>query len=212
MSNDLSLIAADVAQALELIFPGTGQWWTDKEIDLYFDGSNLTDPYWRCRCEDWLLERGWSFSAHQTPMHPMHVAVNMRGDMRQLLVECPWPEAPARLVSAVWQKMKDGYSEGVNGATARRKSMAAEYKLIPTTPEVYTAIYGAHWRHLKPFFTVSEPTGGAGGKARMYTEWGFEGADYPTISIDEVWYSDVEQPSQRNEEERKCLGSTTTRR
>ena len=70
----LSEVAADVVQALQL----------DMEPSCF----SIIDPYWRCRCEDWLLANGHDFQA--------------KACMEAL--RCPWSEAPARLVSAVWRK------------------------------------------------------------------------------------------------------------
>ena len=104
---DLSLIAADVAQALRMhpyhLAPG----WYSAGINapmLKEDGSNLTDPYWRCLFQDWLLQHGWSFQAdyeqidHEAWLCVADVYVHAAGQ---------WAEAPARLVSAVWRKMKE---------------------------------------------------------------------------------------------------------
>ena len=104
----LSEVAADVAQALGLeILGSTLRWITpydplkpDEGVRLYFDGSNITEDYWRCRCEDWLIDQGWVFTAAKEPF-----AVAF--DEEPIVIACPWPEAPARLVSAAYRKMQE---------------------------------------------------------------------------------------------------------
>ena len=93
----LSEVAADVAQALKT----KGHWSHEAHPRfLMEDGSNLNSPYWRCRCEDWLIEHGWRF-VHQD--HHLQYPTDP-----SLAVTCPWPETPARLVSAVYRKMQEG--------------------------------------------------------------------------------------------------------
>lgn len=80
--------------------------------------------------------------------------------------------------------------------------MAADYKLIPTTRDVYQTIYGTHFSQFSVFATISQPDGNPHGdpdRARMYTEWGFRDADYPTIAVDETWQVCREAPGQRVE-------------
>ena len=118
--NDLPSIAADVAAALGLC-EHEGRWWEASEMiedcehchyrtevwyghGLEKDGSNLTDPYWRCRLEDWLIAQRYSFAQHSFPTGIHDVWQPFEGIDGH--AECPWPEAPARLVSAVWRKMK----------------------------------------------------------------------------------------------------------
>lgn len=84
--------------------------------------------------------------------------------------------------------------------------MAADYKLIPTTAEVYMAIFSQHAADLVPFGTISQPDGNPHGdpeQARMYTEWGFKNTDFPIIALDETWRHDREHPGVRNDSERK---------
>lgn len=83
--------------------------------------------------------------------------------------------------------------------------MASEYKLIATTVDVYMAIYSQHAADLIPFRTISQPCGSQHGdpeQGRMYTEWGFRGADYPSMVLDCTWRHDPEQPGVRNNEKR----------
>ncbi len=80
--------------------------------------------------------------------------------------------------------------------------MAADHKLVPTTSEVYMAIFRQHAADLVPFGTISQPEGNPHGdpeQARMYTEWGFKNADYPTLAHDDTWRHDPERPGVRNE-------------
>ncbi len=83
--------------------------------------------------------------------------------------------------------------------------MAADYKLIPTTAEVYMAIFSQHAADLVPFGTISQPDGNPHGdpeQSRMYTEWGFKNADYPTIALDNTWRHDREHTGVRNDDKR----------
>ena len=80
--------------------------------------------------------------------------------------------------------------------------MPADYKLIPTTADVYMAITRQHGLELVPFLTISQPEGSPHGdpeQARMYTAWGFKSADYPTIAHDETWRHDQERPGVRTD-------------
>jgi hypothetical protein len=71
------------------------------ERPLYTNGSNLTDPYWRCACEDWLHERGWEHYGQDA-----HSLLLLGGEA--ITVYGSRAEAPARLVAAVWEKMREG--------------------------------------------------------------------------------------------------------
>lgn len=104
----LAEVAADVAAALGLkrAKDVAGEWFCtdlDGYHALFRDGSNLTDPYWRCACEDWLLAQGWKFDLVS---NRLTFAITFDGED---MVEArgPWPEAPARLVSAVWRRMQE---------------------------------------------------------------------------------------------------------
>ena len=80
--------------------------------------------------------------------------------------------------------------------------MAADYKLIPTTAEVYMAMMVTHGLELVPFETISQPEGNPHGdpeQARMFTAWGFKTADYPTIVHDEHWRRNPDQPGVRHD-------------
>lgn len=77
-----------------------------------------------------------------------------------------------------------------------------DFLLIPTTADVYMAILRQHGTELVPFGTISQSEGSPHGdpeQARMYTEWGFRNADYPTIAHDETWRHDSEHPGVRND-------------
>jgi len=104
-------VAADVAQALELT-PRGKVYWEDEVALLDHDGKKLTDDHWRCCCEDFLLENGWSFRADATYLRlgRHEAAEDVHDIFTKVFVDCPWPEAPARLVSAVWRKQQEGKS------------------------------------------------------------------------------------------------------
>lgn len=121
MDTPLNEVAKDVAEALGLGEPvpvmldhvlKLGDGWVKDNNFLNPSGRQLTDPYWRCACEDWLLAHGWDFDAYASSDHK-HMAWHGRerdSDFEPppiLSVGCPWPEAPARLVSAVWRKQRD---------------------------------------------------------------------------------------------------------
>lgn len=80
--------------------------------------------------------------------------------------------------------------------------MSGDYKLIPTTREVYGTIYAEHCSQFQVFATISQPNGNPHGdpeRAHMYTEWGFKGCDFPTIAVEKTWQVNREDPSQRVE-------------
>ena len=105
--TSLTEVAADVAAALGLERHVDNEgliYWVDDMAVLEADNGEygLTDPYWRCRCEDWLHERGSIVFGRE----------DIRGAALKTVqgwieVSSPWPEAPARLVSAVWRRMKE---------------------------------------------------------------------------------------------------------
>lgn len=108
MPNDLLSIAADVAAALGLINDPPGMNWQDGYKDwqtrqlIQSRGNDLSNDYWRCRCEDWLYDH--KFMRVSPAFFPdRHVA---KTEHWQVDVTCSLAEAPARLVSAVWRKMK----------------------------------------------------------------------------------------------------------
>ena len=72
------------------------------------DGSNLTDPYWRCACEDWLVsgpaQCNLSISEEWVEATAYY---DCKRDAQIFTVECKTAEAPARLVSAVWRRMSE---------------------------------------------------------------------------------------------------------
>lgn len=98
----LSEVAADVAAALGLHMYQLAPDWYSGGVDmpmLKLDGSNLIDPYWRCACEDWLDCNGYVFTSDGCIYKNQALIIDQQY----------WPlaEAPARLVSAVWRRMKE---------------------------------------------------------------------------------------------------------
>ena len=108
----LSEVARDVAEALGLKEsrhprdPGyTSRCYQNDMRILWGDGSNLTDPYWFKACCEWLLTHGWDFACKNDGHECWKFDDSPRG-VSQVDLNCPWPEAPARLVSAVWRRMQ----------------------------------------------------------------------------------------------------------
>lgn len=66
-----------------------------------------------------------------------------------------------------------------------------EHKKVATSAEVYAVLFARHGNSLKPFSSFSDPDGTFmgrdGSEGRMDTEYGFEGADAPTIGIRTTW-------------------------
>ena len=56
-----------------------------------------------------------------------------------------------------------------------------EYKMIPTTPEVYRAIYAAHKDDLSCFESYTEMDNHGDKLKAQITGWGFTGAEHPII-------------------------------
>ena len=54
-----------------------------------------------------------------------------------------------------------------------------------TSEEVYWAIYGHHRDELRAFASCTDPDGSQFGSPYVMTEWGFGGADYPLIRIED---------------------------
>ena len=107
----LSEVAADVAAALGLVICGDGTYHNVVNESptghiiagphrLNMDGSNLTDPYWRCACEDWLNDKGYVVELGQS-----YAEAEEFDGLTVVQIKTPLAEAPARLVSAVWRKM-----------------------------------------------------------------------------------------------------------
>ena len=74
------------------------------------------------------------------------------------------------------------------------------YKRIQTTSKVYTAIYTQHLRELVVFSSYSAPDGdqfGNPSRAKMLTEWGFDGSSAPLIGHRTSW--DVKDDSRETE-------------
>ena len=108
--TSLTEVAADVAAALGLrkhIGSDGIVYYEDDHAVLETDGGEfgISDPCWRCRCEDWLIAQRYSFAQHSFPTGIHDVWQPFEGIDEH--AECPWPEAPARLVSAVWRRMKE---------------------------------------------------------------------------------------------------------
>ena len=111
----LAEVAADVAKALGYDIPVYNYaravigWSAERRYgipaSIYADGSNLTDPYWRCACEDWLHAQGWYFAKYRDWAECYLGAHESYRENNRVPDGTPWPEAPARLVSAVWRRM-----------------------------------------------------------------------------------------------------------
>jgi len=93
--------------------------------------------------------------------------------------------------------------------------MAAEFTMISTTAEVYMAVLREHASELVPFGTISQCDGNPHGDpemGRMYTEWGFKTADYPTLVHDETWRIDRDRPGVRLDDKRAYFICVARRR
>jgi hypothetical protein len=78
------------------------------------------------------------------------------------------------------------------------------YRLIPTTPEVWRTIMATH--DLWPFGAYTDSDGGV-----VQTSYAFPGADYPLVEAHTTWDADTEQPFRRaNEKHRYYLCVPTT--
>jgi hypothetical protein len=102
----LSEVAADVAQAFSLtaIYGPTGMqvgWGAPDGDGMHLTPDMLMRPEWRCRCEDWLHEHGYRFESGRNSIHKAY-GMSLAGELFTE-VNCPWPEAPGRLVSSVWR-------------------------------------------------------------------------------------------------------------
>src|SRR5574341_1732105 len=106
---DLREVAKLVADALELE-PGIDRasWWAkgDSEHLFHEDGRDIAEDYWRCRCEEWLHERG-QIAYTRRGRTTLHEFVKISPPIWDCCVACPLAEAPARLVAEVWQRMKE---------------------------------------------------------------------------------------------------------
>ena len=69
-------------------------------------------------------------------------------------------------------------------------------KRFTTTPEVYCAIHDAHKDKLKLFSSFTDMTGsfpdGYHGTAKIMTEWGLPGADFPLMGYEKTYPCDPE--------------------
>jgi len=101
----LSEVAADVAQVFGLtaVYGPTGVqvgWGAPDGDGMYLTPDMLTRSEWRCRCQDWLHDHGWwTYLDTHDRDHQAGAA-----GCALVRVACAVPEAPARLVSAVWQQ------------------------------------------------------------------------------------------------------------
>ena len=67
------------------------------------------------------------------------------------------------------------------------------------------SIFRQHAAELVAFGSISQPCGNPHGdstQARMYTDWGFKGSDYPIIALDNTWRHDSDSPGARNDDKR----------
>ncbi len=101
--TELEQIAQSVAKALGLkdYPPSDGARWHLPEWDgdnspaLLGDGSNLFDPYWRCRCMDWLLKQGYRIVMRDIGKHYVYSLIH---DYQGEAIECPASEFCARVI------------------------------------------------------------------------------------------------------------------
>ena len=89
----------------------------------------------------------------------------------------------------------------------------SDYKTIATTVEVWIAIMNAHKQDLCVFSSFSAPDGnyltGNMSEGEMFTEYGFNGCDFPTIGAQTNWDIDRSKPFERINKTHKywiCVG------
>lgn len=89
---NLSEIASDVAAALGLGQPNPAMGWQDplSRAWLKEDGYNLTDPYWRCRCEDWAISQGWNVTLFADGEHIIWRGIANKFGGRRMPSFCWW--------------------------------------------------------------------------------------------------------------------------
>ena len=100
-------IAAGVAKALGCLDVQADNWTLPisgaPNGSLRKDGSNLFDPYWRARCEDWLLEHGWKVRLNPTKFHDIIELAT--GEARG--IDCPASEFCARAIHELMKEKGD---------------------------------------------------------------------------------------------------------
>ena len=80
------------------------------------------------------------------------------------------------------------------------------YKRVPTTAEVWSAVMAAHRDAMGVFSSYSAPGGDMFGnplKGVMLTEYGFKGSDVPLIGAETHWDIDSEESHKRKNETTK---------
>ncbi len=76
-----------------------------------------------------------------------------------------------------------------------------EHKKVTTSIEVYAVIRAKHGDELQVFSSYSAPDGdyyGNPDQGRMFTEWGFKGAECPIYGSEHRWDIDRDKPHNRN--------------
>jgi hypothetical protein len=88
--------------------------------------------------------------------------------------------------------------------------MGSDYKTMPTTYEVWSAIRKAH-PDMVVYGSYSAPMGdyyGDPSKGRMFTSYGFKQGNYPIIEAETTWKINHDKPEERINEVHKywlCL-------
>ncbi len=87
-----------------------------------------------------------------------------------------------------------------------------DFRLIPTTRNVWIAIWAKHKNELVLFSSFSNPNGtfhgGAGKRGEMWSTYGISGCDYPLIEIRTTWEIHQDRPHERMYEQEEyylCL-------
>lgn len=74
-------------------------------------------------------------------------------------------------------------------------------EIISTSAEVWAVIRARHNDDLGVYASCSDPDGINGGRTgRMYTAYGFKGADYPLMAAETTWDIDDERSYKRHNE------------
>ena len=108
---DRSEVARLVAEALGVAEDQGNAWYeTSKPGLLYKDGFNIGSNYWRCRCEEWLLERGLTLRLSPTGEQSCYEDFGFWLEI--LGIHSPLAEAPARLVAEVWCRQQQQHQQG----------------------------------------------------------------------------------------------------
>lgn len=88
----------------------------------------------------------------------------------------------------------------------------ADYKTVPTSPEVWAVIQARHGKELKVSSSFSDPSGtfngGCGKQGRMETSYSFSDSDYPLMEARTTWDIDRAEPHKRINEKHEywlCL-------